>query len=143
MLLGEIILKYRKENHISQNAFAAKCSEIAKAHGMKKGVSNGYVSMLENDNNPKSGKGIVPSFQTYLICAEAMGMSFDTLQSMLDPESPISSETMARQTEAFDLEEKKARAEKISDIIRLANYLDTDDLDSVQRIVASLVSKKE
>lgn len=71
MLLGEIIANYRTENNLSQRKFAERC----------KGISNGYISMIENNCNPKTGKPIVPSLDKLKIIAKAMGM---TLESLLD-----------------------------------------------------------
>ena len=50
MTLGEYIKRYRKEHDLSQRQFAAQC-----------GLSNGYISMLERGENPKTHKPIKPT----------------------------------------------------------------------------------
>lgn len=50
MTLGDIIKKYRKENNISMSEFASNCS-----------LSKGYISMLENNINPRNNKPISPT----------------------------------------------------------------------------------
>ena len=73
MKLGELVKKYRSEHDLSQRQFAAKC-----------GVSNGYISMLEDGKNPKTGEDIFPSLQSYKKIASAMGMSVHELLSLVD-----------------------------------------------------------
>lgn len=68
MKLGEIVRNYREENRLSMRDFAKKS-----------GLSSGYISMLEKDRNPRNGKPIVPSIETYDCVATAMGISLDEL----------------------------------------------------------------
>lgn len=74
MRLSEIIKAYRDSNGLSQRRFASLCKDI----------SNGYLSMIENEVNPSTGKPIVPSLPKLKSIAEAMGMTLDTLISMAD-----------------------------------------------------------
>ena len=73
MKLGELIKKYRKENHMTMQDFADKS-----------GLSKGYVSMIEKGKHPNSGKPIIPKFDTYAKAARAMGLSLEELIRMLD-----------------------------------------------------------
>lgn len=73
MFLGEIITKYRNENDITMDAFAEKS-----------GLSKGYVSMLENNRNPKTGNPIVPSLLTFQKVASAINISLTDLIQMVD-----------------------------------------------------------
>lgn len=68
MRLGELISMYLKDNDLSQRQFSIKC-----------GLSNGYISMLINNRNPKSGKPPVPSLSTLLSIASGMGMTLDDM----------------------------------------------------------------
>lgn len=82
MLLKDVIAKYRSEHNLSQRAFAAKC-----------GVTNGYMSMIENGKNPSTGKPIVPSFSKLKQIANGMDISVHQLiQISDDMEIDISSE---------------------------------------------------
>lgn len=74
MTLGEIILKYRTEHGLSQRQFAEQC----------KGVSNGYVSMVEQGRNPSTGKPVIPSIEKLKLFAEAMGMTLHDLLKEAD-----------------------------------------------------------
>lgn len=74
MNLGELIIAYRKENNMSQRQFAKKCG----------GVSNGYVSMLENNFNPATSKGITPSLDKLICIAAGMDMSLADLLEKAD-----------------------------------------------------------
>lgn len=71
MKLGQIIQEYRREHDLSQRQFAEKCGS----------VTNGYVSMLENNRNPATGKPIIPSLDKLKAIATAMQMP---LQKLLD-----------------------------------------------------------
>lgn len=79
MTLGDIVKNYRTEHGLSLREF----SRIS-------GVSNGYISMLEKNEHPKSKKPIVPSIEKMRCIANAMGMSFDSLLDMIDSDQPIS-----------------------------------------------------
>lgn len=50
MTLRELVMDFRKEHGISQRQFANMC-----------GLSNGYISMLERNSNPKTGLPVTPS----------------------------------------------------------------------------------
>lgn len=79
MTLGDIVKNYRTEHGLSLREF----SRIS-------GVSNGYISMLEKNEHPKTKKSIVPSIEKMRCIANAMGMSFDSLLDMIDSDQPIS-----------------------------------------------------
>lgn len=79
MTLGEIIKKYRESREISMQEFADKAN-----------LSKGYISMLENNKNPSTGLPITPSLPTLKSIANAMGITFDDLFSIIDPDSEIS-----------------------------------------------------
>lgn len=68
MTLGEIIIQYRKEHDLSQRQFALQC-----------GVSNGYISMLEDGVNRKTGKPITPTIPKLKLVASGMGMTLHDL----------------------------------------------------------------
>lgn len=78
MKLGEIIKSYRVQNNLSTRAFA----ELSK-------LSCGYISMLENDRNPHSGKSIAPTILTVHNIANAMGKSVDELLAEMDATQAI------------------------------------------------------
>ena len=73
MLLKDVIAKYRSAHNLSQRAFAAKC-----------GVTNGYMSMIENGKNPSTGKPIVPSFSKLKQIANGMDISVHQLIQISD-----------------------------------------------------------
>ncbi len=68
MRIGEIIQSYLNENKISQRQFAKSC-----------GLSNGYISMLINNTNPKTGKPLVPSLSALMSLSQGLGISLDEL----------------------------------------------------------------
>lgn len=73
LTLGDIIKKYRDENSLSMDDFS-----------LKSGISKSYISLLEKNRQPKTGKNIAPSIQCIRQAAEGMNMSFYDLFSILD-----------------------------------------------------------
>lgn len=73
MTLGEFIKAYRERNDLSQRQFADKS-----------GVSNGYISMLEKNENPKTGQPLSPSMPVLKKIASAMGMTVNDMCSFVD-----------------------------------------------------------
>jgi len=71
MEIGSVIKKYRKENSVTMEKFAAMC-----------GLSKGYISILENGVNPVSGKAIRPSIETIAQIAAVMQITIDELYRM-------------------------------------------------------------
>ncbi|WP_026766098.1 helix-turn-helix domain-containing protein [Selenomonas ruminantium] len=79
MTLGEVVKAYRVERKLSMDNFA-KLS----------GLSKGYISMLEKNRNPRTGKPIVPSIDTYTGVAKAMNMSIEDLMRLVGSEQLVS-----------------------------------------------------
>lgn len=79
MTLGEIIKKYRSIHNLSMDAFSEKS-----------GISKAYISLLEKNRHPKTGKPIAPSIQSIKQAADGMDMDFNTLFSMIDGDVKIS-----------------------------------------------------
>ena len=79
MKLSAVLTNYRDRLHISQRELARRC-----------GLSNSYISFLENEFNPRTGKPIVPTLEQYQKIASGMGMTVHQLFEMLDEDSPVS-----------------------------------------------------
>lgn len=73
MTLGKIIKKYRDEHKLSMDGFSEKS-----------GISKAYISLLEKNKHPKTGKPIAPSIQCIKQAASGMNMDFNDLFNMLD-----------------------------------------------------------
>jgi transcriptional regulator with XRE-family HTH domain len=73
MSIGEIIQQYCRERGITQKQFARASK-----------VSSGYISMLVNEKNPKSGRPIVPTIDTFDNIASAMCISTEELFAMMN-----------------------------------------------------------
>lgn len=78
MTIGEIIKKYCSEHGMSYQQFAQASK-----------VSKGYISMLINGRNPRTGKPMKPTIETYNNIAEAMNMTVDQLFEIMD-DAPVS-----------------------------------------------------
>lgn len=73
MELGEIIKQYRVEHGLSQRQFSKMC-----------GVSNTYISFLENGRNSDPEKKVAPSLTVIRDIAQGMGMNIQDLIAMAD-----------------------------------------------------------
>lgn len=78
MKLSAIIIEYRNRFQISQREFSRRC-----------GLSNSYISFLENEVNPRTGRPIVPTLEQYQKLATGMNMTVQQLFEMLDEDSPV------------------------------------------------------
>lgn len=81
MTLGDAIRTYREDNEMSMDAFANKS-----------GISKSYISLLEKNQHPKTGKPIIPTIKTYKLAAQAMNIDFDELIRMINDNVDISPE---------------------------------------------------
>ena len=79
MKLSAVLTDYRERMQISQRELARRC-----------GLSNSYISFIENEFNPRTGKPIVPSVEHYKQIASGMGMSLQELFELLDEDAPVS-----------------------------------------------------
>ena len=75
MRLSELLREYRRDHSLSQRDFAKQCGEK---------ITSGYISMLENEKNPATGKKIRPSLGTYDVLARGMGITVDKLFNLIN-----------------------------------------------------------
>lgn len=73
MTLAELISEYRKNHNLSQRQMCAQC-----------GLSTGYISLIEKEVNPQTGKPMVPTLTVLNKIATGMGLSLDELIAMCD-----------------------------------------------------------
>lgn len=78
MKLSSILLDYRNRMQISQRELARRCD-----------LSNSYISFIENEYNPRTGKPIVPTLEQYQKLANGMGLSVQQLFELLDEDAPV------------------------------------------------------
>ena len=81
MTLGDIIKAYRAEHKLSMDAFSDRS-----------GISKAYISLLEKNKHPKTGKEIAPSIQSIKQAAHGMGMTFDDLFALIDSNVSVAEE---------------------------------------------------
>lgn len=130
MNLGEIIKKFRDDNELSMDKFA-KMSGLSKA----------YISVLEKNKRPKTGKPVTPSIPVIKNVAEAINMSFDELFNMLEDNQIVSiglddvikkiTEVSVqlhtdRQKNVYNYAEQQLK-EQNNNIVDLNNYLEEEN----------------
>lgn len=79
MTISELLISYRKEHSLSQRRFAELCD-----------LSNGYISMLENNQNPSTGKPVAPTLPALKKISQGMGISLDEFLARIDENTVIS-----------------------------------------------------
>ena len=73
MFLGDLIKKYRTTNKLSLRDFAKKC-----------GLSHTYISALEKNIDPRTGKPIAPTLDTVKYISKGMNISVEDILKILD-----------------------------------------------------------
>lgn len=101
MTLSELIIEYRHEHGLSQRQMASQC-----------GLSTGYISLIEKETNPQTGKPMVPSLTVLNKLAKGMAMTLDKLLSVCD-DMPVDISA----TEKTALDEKDGPDLELAEII--------------------------
>lgn len=103
MTLGELITNYRTKHGLSQRKFAEKCN-----------ISNGYISMIEKGEHPKTKQPITPTLDKLKSLAHGMGMSLqqlcmfvDYIDASLENDYPQAFSTIAKENFPLSNHEKK------------------------------------
>lgn len=78
MNLGDLTKEYRKRHGMNMQTFADLC-----------GLSKAYISILERNYNPKSGKPPVPSLETIRAISAVMGKDFNDVIALLDGDQEV------------------------------------------------------
>ena len=82
MTLGELIRVYRSEHNMNMQEFANHC-----------GLSKAYISILERNINPSTGKPPIPSLETIRSIAKTLHMDFNDVIAALDGDQVVLLET--------------------------------------------------
>lgn len=78
MTIGDLVKQYRLDNDVSMDVFSKRSS-----------LSKGYISMLENNINPRNNKPITPTLTTLKKIASGMNTDVDSLLKMMDSTQKI------------------------------------------------------
>lgn len=79
MTLGDVIKGFREEHNLSMDEFARSAN-----------LSKAYISILERNYNPSTGKAVIPSLETIRATAVAMSMDVNRLLMLIDPDQMVS-----------------------------------------------------
>ena len=113
MKLSELIREHRKTMDISQREFSRKC-----------GLSNTYISYLEKEMNPKTGRPLIPTIEQYKKIAEGMGITLQHLFELLDDDAPVDLRFEGPTEDHIVIE-------NIDQFSHLLQYMDKDDYEYV------------
>lgn len=78
MTLGDIIKEYRTNHGMNIRDFSTRS-----------GLSRAYISILERNVNPKTGKPVAPSIEIIKKVADAIGKDFNEIFSSIDSTTKI------------------------------------------------------
>lgn len=109
MTLGDVIKAYRAEHNLSMDAFSEKS-----------GISKAYISLLEKNKHPKTGKSIAPSIQCIKQAAIGMNIDFNNLFSMLDGDVSLGNDSSDNPTSSYF--KKNALASRLIQIRKENGY---------------------
>ena len=129
MKLGEIIKQYRLKNDLSQRQFAKMC-----------GISNGYISMLEEGKHPKTGEAIVPSLAMFKKLSAAMGITVNELMSRAD-ESDVALNLQPFAVTTVEIKTSDLTEGEIA-LIKVLDKLTDDEQRQVIEFAEFLISKR-
>ena len=127
MKLSAIIINHRQQAQISQREFARRC-----------GLSNSYISFIENEYNPRTGKPIVPTLEQYQKIASGMGLTVHQLFEQLDEDSPV-------ELIGFDSDQSGKRSPMVipdTELFKkILSYMSQEDYLTVMNIFEKTVKK--
>ena len=124
MTIGEAIKRYCNDHSISHTRFAEES-----------GVTKGYISMLINGRNPRTGKPPKPSIKSYAGIASAMSMTLDELFSMID-DAPVDLSIRKEPSEDEDLWALRERLRRDPDRRVLLDLAEHGTAKSVRQVAA-------
>lgn len=115
MKLSQILIDYRQRMNISQRELSRRCD-----------LSNTYISFLEKEMNPKTGKPLVPTLEQYKKLADGMGMSVQELFERLDKDAPVDISSGSQTPNIFVPDSET--------FAKILYYMDRDDYLTVMEI---------
>ena len=123
MNLGEIIKDFRTKNKITMATFAEMT-----------GLSKGYISMLEKNQNPQTGKPIAPSLETIKQVSQAMSIEIETILSLLDDDILITLNPSENHSTLSLITETSAKLNDDNqlNVLNYATHLYEDEQNSIK-----------
>ena len=120
MTLGDIIKEYRIFHKMSMDAFSEKT-----------GLSKAYISLLEKNKHPKTGKPIAPSIQCIKQVAHGMNMDFDDLFKKIDGDVSLTKDiSLLSNTKQINFNND---SQKISNSYKKTIDINSPECDIVQK----------
>lgn len=125
MKLSYILINYRKRMNLSQREFSRMCD-----------LSNSYISFLEKEKNPKTGRPLVPTIEQYKKLANGMGMSVQRLFELLDDDAPVD---IRSGDAALDPDEPKN--DDIRLLVRGLNQLTPEQVEQAKNVMKAMFAQ--
>lgn len=134
MKVGEWLKLYRQQHNLSMQALADLC-----------GFSKAYINVLEKGINPKTGKPISPTIQTFEKIARGTKTDVDTLLKLLDRDQPVTvnaNDDLSYSQEIGNGEQTESYTPEEVSHIKKYRALDKDGRELVDGLLDNLHSQK-
>ena len=120
---------------MSQREFAKRCN-----------LSNSYISFIENECNPKTGRPMTPTIEQYKKIADGMSITVQELFESLDVDSPVKlnvhpSAELNMQRFAEDNPEDKPKNDDVRLLIRGLNKLSPEQLEQATNVMRAMFTQ--
>ena len=124
MTLGEYISEYIGKHAMSQRQFAINC-----------GLTNGYISMLVSGVNPRTGKPLKPTIDTYMKLANGMGITLDKLFDDIDDNPVRLTLSEDDEDELWEIREELRRNPEYRSMLKLTKGATKREMEQIKQMI--------
>ena len=124
MKLGQLIRQYCFDHAMTYQQFADA------SH-----ISKGYVSMLVNNRNPKTGKPLKPTIDTYMKLANGMGITLDKLFDDIDDNPVRLTLSEDDEDELWEIREELRRNPEYRSMLKLTKGATKKEMEQIKQMI--------
>ena len=132
MKLSNLIIDYRKRMNISQREFSRRCD-----------LSNSYISFLEKEINPKTGKPLIPTLEQYKKIADGMGITVHRLFELLDEDSPVDLHHTSSEDPDLDRLEALHQDPRLGMLFDRSRKMKPEDVDFMLQMADRILKERD
>lgn len=132
MKLSNLIIDYRKQMNISQREFSRRCD-----------LSNSYISFLEKEVNPKTGKPLIPTLEQYKKLADGMGITVHRLFELLDEDSPVDLHHTSSEDPDLDRLEALHQDPRLGMLFDRSRKMKPEDVDFMLQMADRILKERD
>ena len=129
MKLSDLLIEYRTRMNLSQREFSRQCD-----------LSNTYISFLEKEKNPRTGKPMIPTIEQYKKLADGMGISVQRLFELLDNDAPVDLHLSGSTSKSIP-DEFQPKNDDVRLLVRGFNQFTPDEIDQAKAMMKIMFAK--